>query len=64
VASTSLEYRLRLLDDPGQRAAIEGNPDARHLVWLREELGEHFITGAVPNTGPLHYRARTTTRGQ
>lgn len=26
--------------------------DARHLVWLRDELGERFLGGAVLHTGP------------
>lgn len=30
--------------------------DAKHLVWLREELGDRFIAGAVLHTGPGLYR--------
>lgn len=30
--------------------------DAKHLVWLRDELGERFIAGAVLHTGPAIYR--------
>ncbi len=26
--------------------------DARHLIWLREQLGERFLAGAVLHTGP------------
>jgi predicted AAA+ superfamily ATPase len=26
--------------------------DARHLAWLRDELGDRFVGGAVPYTGP------------
>lgn len=26
--------------------------DARHLTWLREELGDQFICGVVFHTGP------------
>ena len=26
--------------------------DARHLMWLRDELGERFLAGAVLHTGP------------
>lgn len=29
--------------------------DARHLAWLRDELGERFIGGAVLHTGPHTY---------
>lgn len=30
--------------------------DARHLTWLRSELGDRFIGGAVLHTGPRTYR--------
>jgi uncharacterized protein len=26
--------------------------DARHLIWLRDELGDRFLSGAVLHTGP------------
>jgi hypothetical protein len=26
--------------------------DARHLAWLRDELGDRFVAGAVFHTGP------------
>jgi hypothetical protein len=26
--------------------------DARHLAWLRDELGDDFIAGVVFHTGP------------
>jgi hypothetical protein len=29
--------------------------DARHLAWLRDELGERFAAGVVLNTGPRLY---------
>ncbi len=29
--------------------------DARHLAWMRDELGESFITGVVLHTGPRQY---------
>ena len=29
--------------------------DARHLIWLRDELGERFLTGAVLHSGPSKY---------
>jgi uncharacterized protein len=25
---------------------------ARHLIWLRDQLGERFVTGVVLHTGP------------
>ena len=30
--------------------------DARHLVWLRAELGDRFRAGALLHTGPARYR--------
>ncbi len=30
--------------------------DARHLVWLRDQLGERFLAGAVLHTGPRPFR--------
>lgn len=30
--------------------------DARHLIWLRGELGDRFIGGAVLHTGPRAFR--------
>jgi len=29
---------------------------ARHLVWLRDQLGERFRSGAVLHTGPARFR--------
>jgi hypothetical protein len=28
---------------------------ARHLVWLREKLGERFVAGVVLHTGPRSF---------
>ena len=33
-----------------------GTDDAKHLCWLRDELGDRFIGGAVLHTGPRRYR--------
>lgn len=30
--------------------------DARHLHWLREELGDRFVAGVILHTGPGSYR--------
>jgi hypothetical protein len=30
--------------------------DARHLSWLRDQLGPRFVAGAVLHTGPRAYR--------
>jgi len=27
--------------------------DARHLIWLRDELGAQFVGGVVPHTGQV-----------
>jgi hypothetical protein len=32
--------------------AAPSRQDARHLIWLRDELGERFVAGAVMHTGP------------
>jgi predicted AAA+ superfamily ATPase len=29
--------------------------DARHLIWLRDELGDRFIRGVVLHTGPRSF---------
>jgi predicted AAA+ superfamily ATPase len=36
--------------------AAPGRRDARHLVWLRDELGDRFLAGVVLHTGPRAYR--------
>jgi hypothetical protein len=33
-------------------AAAPNRSDARHLEWLRDELGDRFIAGVVLHTGP------------
>ena len=30
--------------------------DARHLIWMRDRLGERFLAGAVLHTGPRPFR--------
>jgi uncharacterized protein len=30
--------------------------DARHLAWLRDELGDRFVAGAILHTGPSRFR--------
>ena len=30
--------------------------DARHLIWLRDRLGDRFVAGVVLHTGPRVYR--------
>jgi len=32
--------------------ASPGRDDGRHLAWLRDQLGERFVAGAVLHTGP------------
>jgi predicted AAA+ superfamily ATPase len=36
--------------------ASPGISDARHLLWLREELGDRFLAGIVLHTGPAAFR--------
>jgi uncharacterized protein len=39
------------------KAAAAVDPtDARHLIWLRDELGDQFASGVVFHTGPLAFR--------
>jgi hypothetical protein len=33
-------------------AAAPAARDARHLVWLRDQLGDRFVAGVVLHTGP------------
>lgn len=37
-------------------SAAPGSDDARHLFWLREELGGEFLAGAVMHSGPGLYQ--------
>ena len=36
--------------------AAPSRHDARHLEWLRDELGDRFVAGAVLHTGPSTLR--------
>jgi predicted AAA+ superfamily ATPase len=36
--------------------AAPGTSDARHLVWMRDRLGERFLAGAVLHTGPRPFQ--------
>jgi hypothetical protein len=36
-------------------AAPDARDDAKHLVWLRDELGDRFVAGVVFHTGPRVY---------
>ncbi len=37
-------------------SSAPGRDSARHIVWLRDQLGERFVAGAVMHTGPRTYR--------
>jgi hypothetical protein len=37
-------------------SAAPTRTDAKHLEWLRNELGERFLAGAVLHTGPRPFR--------
>jgi hypothetical protein len=39
-----------------EASAAPGSDDARHLFWLREELGGDFLAGAVMHSGPGLYQ--------
>ena len=36
-------------------AAAPGDADARHLRWLREQLGDRMVAGVILHTGPRLY---------
>ena len=36
-------------------AAPRANEDDKHLVWLRDQLGDRFVAGIVFHTGPRLY---------
>jgi predicted AAA+ superfamily ATPase len=36
--------------------AAPATDDARHLAWLRDELGDRFVAGAILHTGPGRFR--------
>jgi uncharacterized protein len=42
----------RILALEFKATAAPSGHDARHLIWLRDELGERFVAGAVMHTGP------------
>ncbi len=35
--------------------AAPGMADAKHLAWLRDQLGDRFLAGIVFHTGPAHF---------
>ncbi len=37
-------------------SSAPGSDDARHLSWLRDELGDGFLAGAVMHSGPALYQ--------
>ena len=45
----------RVLGIEFKAGAVVGNDDAKHLHWLRDELGDRFLAGAVLHTGPAMY---------
>lgn len=46
----------RLLALEVKLAAVPGDDDVRHLLWLREKVGEDLLDAAVITTGPAAYR--------
>lgn len=45
----------RILAVEVKATSAPSRDDARHLAWLRDELGERFITGVVLHTGPRSF---------
>ena len=33
-------------------AAAVGRAEAKHLIWLRDKLGDRFVAGVVMHSGP------------
>ena len=46
----------RVLGIELKAGAAPDDDDAKHLSWLRDELGRRFIAGAVLHTGPSLYK--------
>jgi predicted AAA+ superfamily ATPase len=46
----------RLVAFEVKATAAPRSDDARHLAWLRENLGDSFVAGVVFHTGPRRYR--------
>lgn len=46
----------RLIGIEVKATAAPQKNDARHLVWLRDELGERFVGGVLFHTGPRVFR--------
>lgn len=38
------------------KSGAPATSDAKHLAWLREEIGVRFVAGLILHTGPLPYR--------
>jgi hypothetical protein len=45
----------RVLGVEIKAAAAPDDADARHLRWLREELGDRMVAGVILHTGPRLY---------
>jgi len=43
------------------KAAPDARDDAKHIVWLRDELGDRFLVGIVFHTGPRIYELSDKT---
>ena len=47
---------LRVVGVEVKADAAPDTTDAKHLAWLRDELGDRFLAGVVLHTGPRAYR--------
>jgi uncharacterized protein len=52
----------RLIGIEVKASGAPRKPDARHLAWLRDELGERFLAGVVLHTGPRAYELEERIR--
>lgn len=46
----------RLIGIEVKATAAPGRGDAKHLIWLRDQMGDRFVAGIVFHTGPRPFR--------
>lgn len=51
--------RRRVVGIEVKATAAPGLDDARHLIWLRDQLGDQFMGGVVLHTGPSAFALST-----
>ena len=46
---------FRVIGIEVKASAAPSRADAKHLAWLRDEIGDRFVAGVVLHTGPRSY---------